>query len=167
MNGMYKMRGAEINIVSETEKILSKIIEGTEYSVYDVEFVKEGPNRYLRVYIDKDGGVSIGDCEFISRKLEKTLDEKDFIQQAYILEVSSPGLTRQLKKEIDFINYAGRVVDVKLFKPSERGQKEYQGVLKHLTNGILTIILPDGNEIDFKLSETASVRLSFSDQTRL
>jgi len=167
------MRDAEI--IAETESCLPPILDGTPYSVYDVEFVKEGPNRYLRVFIDKDGGVGVDDCEFVSRRLEKVLDERDFIKQAYILEVSSPGINRRLKKESDFIRYAGRVVDVKLYKTAERTAtdpggaarnlknpavtEEYRGELKCLNNGYVTIGLPDGSELKFP-SETATVRLS-------
>ena len=136
-----------------------QIIDGTEYSIYDIEYVKEGPNRFLRVFIDKASGISIDDCEFISRKLEAVLDEKDFIKQAYILEVSSPGINRRLKKDADFIKYIGHIVDIKLYKPLN-GKKEYQGELKSMENGIITVELPEEGETSFVLADTASIRLS-------
>ena len=147
------------DVIKQTESCLEQITNGTSYSIYDVEYVKEGPNRFLRVFIDKEGGVFINDCEFISRKLEAMLDEKDFIKQAYILEVSSPGINRRLKKEADFIKYKGHIIDIKLYKPLN-GKKEYQGELKSMENGKITISLPDEGEATFLLADTASVRLS-------
>ena len=145
--------------IKQTENCLSQIIENTDYSIYDIEYVKEGPYRYLRVFIDKENGVGIDDCEYISRKLEAMLDDKDFIKQAYILEVSSPGINRRLKKESDFLKYLGHIVDIKLFKPLNK-IKEYQGKLKSIENGKITVIMPDESEMEFSLTEAASVRLS-------
>lgn len=126
----------------------------------DVEYVKEGPNKYLRVYIDKEGGVSIDDCENVSRSLEKQLDEKDFIEEAYILEVSSPGIDRPLKKKEDFEKYKGEIVDVKLYK-AFNGKKEYQGVLECLTDEDSVIICgEDGIKYEFLRKDTAAVRLA-------
>ena len=84
---------------SNTERLLEPILKEYGYSLYDVEYVKEGADYYLRAYIDKEGGITVDDCEKVSRALELKLDEEDFIPNAYILEVSSPGLGRQLKKE--------------------------------------------------------------------
>ena len=151
------MKNAEI--IAETEKIISGFIAETGCSVYDVEFLKEGPNHYLRVFIDKEGGVGLTDCELVSRRLEKILDERDFIERSYILEVSSPGADRKLKKETDFIKYAGADVDIKFYKP--RGEKkEYRGELKCLKDGNVTIIAEDGSELTAPLAEIASARLS-------
>jgi len=147
------------DIIKETESCLSQITEGTGYSVYDIEYVKEGPNRYLRVYVDKDGGVGIDDCVYVSRKLEKMLDERDFIQQAYILEVSSPGINRRLKKEGDFLKFMGHIIDIKLYKPFN-GQKEFRGELKCFLSGDITLVLPDKTEAVFALSGVASARLA-------
>ena len=86
----------------KTEEILNPIVEKHGFDLWDVEYVKEGGNWYLRAYIDKPGGIMVDDCEVVSRELSDILDEKDFINEAYILEVSSPGLGRPLKKEKDF-----------------------------------------------------------------
>ena len=86
----------------KTEEILLPIVEEYGFELVDVEYVKEGSNWYLRAYIDKPGGIGVNDCEVVSRELSDILDEKDFIDEAYILEVSSPGLGRPLKKEKDF-----------------------------------------------------------------
>ena len=140
-------------------KYLEPIIEKNNYEVTDVEFKKEGANWYLRVYMDKEGGFTINDCEEVSRFLEQKLDADDPIEQAYILEVSSPGLDRPLKKEADFIRFAGEVVDIKLYKAKEK-RKEFQGVLKGLENNIVTIEAEDGVEISFNREEIASIRLA-------
>ena len=152
---MAKEKNTETKVLAIVEPILAeKALE-----LADLEFVKEGPNWYLRIYIDKEGGVTIEDCESVSRILEKKLDEKDPIEQAYILEVSSPGIDRPLKKPEHFQKYMGEIIDIKLYKPLE-GKKEYQGELKQFENGIITIIDENDKEIQFVQQETASVRLA-------
>ena len=126
------------NTESKVEVLVSGMIEKMGYELVDVEFVKEGQNWYLRFYLDKEGGINIDDCEKASKAIEKLLDEKDPIEQAYILEVSSPGLDRQLKKDKDFVKYAGSLVDVKLYKAVD-GSKEFQGTLKGLEGNIIKI----------------------------
>ena len=116
-------------IEEKCTELVMPIIEAGNYDLWDVEYVKEGADYYLRVYADKEGGIGIDDCVDISRKLEQKLDEEDFIKEAYILEVSSPGLTRVLKKDKEFEKSIGRLVDIKLYK-ALNGQKELQGTLK-------------------------------------
>ena len=147
------------NSEKKVEAILMPIIEEKNFELVDVEFVKEGPNWYLRIYIDKEGGITIDDCEAVSRALEVELDKNDPIEQAYILEVSSPGIDRPLKKESDFAKYAGEIVDIKLYKAFE-GSKEYQGALKGLENNIVTITDDNGKEISFDRKHIAGVRLA-------
>lgn len=152
---MAKEKNTETKVLAIVEPILAeKALE-----LADLEFVKEGPNWYLRIYIDKEGGVTIEDCESVSRILEKKLDEKDPIEQAYILEVSSPGIDRPLKKPEHFQKYIGEIIDIKLYKPLE-GKKEYQGELKQFEDGIITITDENGKELQFVQKETASVRLA-------
>ena len=103
-------------IVERTEKLVMPIIEENHFELVDVEYVKEGANWYLRIYADKEGGINIDDCVFISRALEEKLDEEDFIKDAYILEVSSPGLGRPLKKDKDFRRNLGKDVEGKFYK---------------------------------------------------
>ncbi len=147
------------NSEKKVEALVLPIVEEKNFELVDVEFVKEGPNWYLRIYIDKEGGVDINDCEYVSRTLEAKLDEADPIEQAYILEVSSPGIDRPLKKESDFVKYAGEIVDVKLYKAFE-GSKEYQGVLKGLENNIVTITDENGKDISFDRKDIAGIRLA-------
>ena len=149
---------------ANTEKRIEELIQPTVtemgYELVDVEFVKEGPNWYLRIFIDKEGGVTIDDCEAVSKTLEKIFDEKDPIEQAYFLEISSPGIDRPLKKKEDFIKYNGEMVDVKLYKPYE-GSKEYTGKLVGYdeNDGTVTIEVNDKN-IAFTKKEIAGIRLA-------
>lgn len=147
------------NTESKVLPLLEPIVEANNLELVDLEFVKEGVNWYLRVYIDKEGGVNIDDCEQVSRALEAKLDEADPIEQAYILEVSSPGIDRPLKKEADFVKYQGEIIDVKLYKP-QNGNKQYQGKLLGLENGVLSIEEENGNVVTFEHKDTASVRLA-------
>ncbi|MGE4213707.1 MAG: ribosome maturation factor RimP [Anaerotignaceae bacterium] len=149
----------EMNTEKKVEALLAPIIEANKVELADVEFVKEGQNWYLRIYIEKDGGVTIDDCEVVSRAIEKVIDEKDPIEQAYILEVSSPGIDRPLKKDTDFVKFAGEVVDVKLYKAIDK-QKEFQGKLKGLEGTVVTIIDDDGKEVSFERKDIASIRLA-------
>lgn len=102
-----------------TEQLILPLVEKNQFELVDVEYVKEGGTWYLRAYIDKEGGITIDDCEVISRELSDLLDREDFIPDAYILEVSSPGLGRQLKKDKDFERNLGKEVEVKLYKAIE------------------------------------------------
>ena len=119
-----------MNFVEErAEGILRPITENLNMEIVDVEYVKEGPDMYLRAYIDKEGGVTVNDCEDVSRAFEKELDKANVPDEAYILEVSSPGLTRPLKKERDYIRNQGKPVEVHTFKPID-GAKIFIGDLK-------------------------------------
>ena len=107
------------DIEKRTEELVQDIIDSGGYELWDVEYVKEGSDYYLRVYADKEGGIMIDDCVTISRALEAKLDAEDFIEEAYILEVSSPGLTRKLKKDKDYDRSIGKLVFVKLYKAEQ------------------------------------------------
>ena len=126
-------------------------------SLWDVEYVREGSERYLRLYLDKDGGVDITDCEKISRAMDPILDEKDPIAESYIFEVCSAGLERALKRPADFERFMGSAVTVKLYRP-RNGMKEIPGVLRGYEDGRVTV--DAGKEtITFEKSEVALVRL--------
>ncbi len=138
--------------------MVEPIAAASGVSIWDVEFKKEGKNNVLRVYIDKEGGVGINDCEAVSVALSEKLDAEDPISSAYSLEVSSAGLDRQLKRESDFLAYIGHLVDVKLYAPID-GLKEFTAELKSFDNGILTLKV-DENNLEVPLDKTASVRLT-------
>ncbi|NLP34648.1 MAG: ribosome maturation factor RimP [Clostridiales bacterium] len=146
------------NYERKTEKLLEPILEANPFELYDVEYVKEGSNWYLRVYIDKEGGITIDDCELVSRALSDALDKEDFIAEAYILEVSSPGLGRQLKKDKHFEKSIGEEVEIKLYKAIDK-QKEWSGVLVSFDQDKLTVDLDDGETMDFARQNIAKVRL--------
>lgn len=145
---------------SRTEAYLLPLLAQHGFTLWDVEYVKEGSNWYLRAYIDKEGGITVDDCELISRPLSDWLDREDFIDDSYILEVSSPGLGRPLKKNKDFERSIGQDVEVRLFKPVDR-QKEFAGTLKAYDNATVTITLEDGTERTFERAGIALIRLAF------
>ncbi len=144
---------------TRTEEILIPIVEDAGVSIYDVEYVKEGSDWYLRVYIDKPEGVNINDCEVVNRALSAKMDELDFIEDAYILEVSSPGLGRTLKKERHFEKSIGQEVEVKTYKAIDK-EKQFVGILQSYDNGVITIET-DKKEMKFEKADVASVRLTF------
>lgn len=145
---------------SRTEEFLLPLMEEHHFELVDVEYVKEGSNWYLRAYIDKEGGIAIDDCEVISRRLSAWLDKEDFISDSYILEVSSPGLGRPLKKEKDFARSVGKQVDVKLYRAREK-QKDFTGILTKYDKETVTIELEGGSTMVFNRSEIALIRLAF------
>ena len=145
-------------IEQKTEELVTPIIDENHFELVDVEYVKEGANWYLRIYADKEGGISIDDCVLISRALEAKLDADDFIKDAYILEVSSPGLGRPLKKEKDFQRSIGQSVDIKLYKAIDK-QKEFTGILKEYSKERIILSI-DGTDQEFETISVASARLS-------
>ncbi|MCR5208846.1 MAG: ribosome maturation factor RimP [Lachnospiraceae bacterium] len=140
------------------ESLVTPITESMGISVYDVEYVKEGGDHYLRIYIDKPGGVNINDCEAVSRAFSDRLDEVDPIPDAYIMEVSSPGLGRSLKKDRHFEKSIGAEVDIKLFEAQD-GTKEYSGVLKAFDKDTVTITVDGNEDKSFARKGIASTRL--------
>lgn len=144
----------------KTEEILIPIVEEYGFELVDVEYVKEGSNWYLRAYIDKPGGITVNDCEAVSRKLSDILDEKDYIDDAYILEVSSPGLGRPLKKEKDFKRSLGEEVEIRTYRMIEK-QKEFTGILRAYDETTVTIEMENGTEKTFEKGNIALIRLAF------
>ena len=146
------------SIEKRFEEILTPIAEQNGVRIYDVEYVKEAGDYYLRAYIDKDGGVNIGECEAVSRALSEILDADDFIEDAYTLEVSSPGLGRTLKKDRHLQQSIGQAVELKTYKPID-GQKEFEGVLKAFTTDSLTIDM-NGTEKQFTRADISLIKLA-------
>lgn len=145
---------------ARSEELLAPLMQENHFELVDVEYVKEAGNWYLRAYIDKEGGITVDDCESVSRTLSDWLDEEDFIEDSYTLEVSSPGLGRPLKKEKDLKRSLGEEVEVRLYKPRD-GQKEYTGILKAYDKDTVTIETEDSREEVFTRSEIALIRLAF------
>lgn len=142
-----------------TEELLLPIMEENNFELVDVEYVKEAGNWYLRAYIDKEGGINIDDCELVSRALSEKLDEVDFIEEAYILEVSSPGLGRPLKKDKDLKRSIGEEVEIRTYRAIDR-QKEFTGVLKSFDEENITIDMEE-KEVSFARKDIALIRLAF------
>ena len=144
-----------------TEELLLPIIEEKQFELVDVEYLKEGSNWYLRAYIDKEGGITVDDCELVSRTLSDILDKEDFISDAYILEVSSPGLGRPLKKEKDYIRNMGKLIEIRTYRVIDH-KKEFQGFLKAYDKDSVTIIDENEQDIVIARKEIALIRQAFT-----
>ncbi len=146
-----------MKITEQVEAFAKPIVEANGCSLWDVEYVREGSERFLRLYIEKEGGVDISDCETISRAVDPILDEKDLIQESYHFEVCSAGLERALKRPGDFQRFLGSPITVKLYRP-HNGLKEIPGILRGYDDGKVTV--EAGKEtITFEKSQVALVRL--------
>lgn len=148
------------DIEKRSEELLLPIMEANQFELVDVEYVKEAGTRYLRAYIDKPGGIHVNDCETVSRAFGELLDTEDFIEESYVLEVSSPGLGRPLKKDKDFTRSIGEEVEIRLFRPLEK-KKEFTGVLKAFDKSTVTIVQEDDREITIDRADIALIRLAF------
>ena len=147
------------DIEAKTCELVTPIIEKNNLELVDVEYVKEGSDYYLRIYADKEGGITIGDCEIVNRAMSDILDVEDYIDDAYILEVSSPGLTRPLKKEKDFARSIGKLVEVKTFVKIN-GFKEFEGILTAYDEESITITIDD-EDIVIARKDISMIRLAF------
>ncbi|MEW6623241.1 MAG: ribosome maturation factor RimP [Bacillota bacterium] len=148
------------SISSRVSELIQAKIEQHDMELVDVEYVKEGKEWYLRVFIDKTTGVTLDDCEFVTRQIEPILDDAGIINSSYILEVSSPGIERPLKKEKDFIRFKGRKVIIKTFMPIQ-GQKVFTGILKDYNQGTINIVTDNTREFVLSLDKIASANLTF------
>ena len=137
-------------IEERVESLIKEKIESLGYYLYDVEYVKEGAEYYLRIYIDKETGIDLNDCEKVSNEINDLLDKADYIKEQYFLEVSSPGIERILKKDKHLEQNIGKKVDVKLFKKDEKGKKEYKGILKKFNQEEIIIEAEETTQIERK-----------------
>ncbi len=144
----------------KAEALLMPVIEAGQYELVDVEYVKEAGTWYLRAYMDKEGGVTIDDCEKVSRAFSDLLDQEDFIEDAYILEVSSPGLGRPLKKEKDYKRSMGKELEIRTYRAID-GRKEFGGTLCAYDDKTVTVRQEDGSDRTFDKKEIALIRLAF------
>lgn len=145
------------DIEKRTEELILPILDRMGFELWDVEYVKEGPEFYLRAYIDKEGGIMIDDCVDVSHELSDKLDEEDYIDGEYILEVSSPGLGRTIKKDREFDKSIGKEVDLKFYKPID-GKKEFTGILDSYDSESVSIKI-DEEVKTFTKKEIATVKL--------
>ena len=143
----------------KTEELLEPIVSALGFELVDVEYVKEGGTWYLRAYIDKPGGITVDDCEAVSRQFSDILDEKDYIPDSYVFEVSSPGLGRPLKKEKDIKRSLGEEVEIRTYRAIDR-QKEFTGILKAYDENTVTIAYEDDTEQTFERADIGLIRLA-------
>ena len=142
---------------ARTERLILPILEELSFELVDVEYVKEGSIWYLRAYIDKEGGITVNDCETVARRMNELLDEEDFIPDSYTFEVSSPGLGRPLKKEKDYIRNMGKEVEIRTYRAINRC-KEFYGILQSYDAESDTISDEDGQTLTFQKAEIALIR---------
>lgn len=147
------------SIENKVFEIADKVADSLNFSVVDAEFKKEGKDRILRIYIDSEGGAGLDECEKFSRAFDEAFDKLDIIKEAYILEVSSPGVDRVLKTEREFKHYIGRKVEVKLYKAIE-GLKEFDGILTEYEDNTATVTAED-KEIKIPVAQAVYIKLYF------
>ena len=145
---------------TRTEELITPILDRINFELGDVEYVKEGGTWYLRAYIDKEGGITVNDCEAVAREMNEILDREDFVEDSYVFEVSSPGLGRPLKKEKDYIRSMGKEVEIRTYRAINR-EKEFYGILSAYDENTVTIKTEDGTEMTFEKSDIALIRLAF------
>ena len=145
---------------ARTEALILPVLERMGFELVDVEYVKEGSSWYLRAYIDKEGGITVNDCEAVAREMNELLDKEDFVEESYIFEVSSPGLGRPLKKEKDFARSVGQEVEIRTYRTLNH-KKEFRGILCSYDKASVTIQPEGEEELTFDRSEVALIRLAF------
>ncbi len=146
------------NTVQTVETLVRPIVEDMGLSLWDVRFEKEGPDWFLRIYIDKQGGLDMISCEEATRAINPVIDEADPIDQSYFMEVGSPGLGRKLTREEHFEVLAGQKIAARLIRPNEQGNRELEGILKGLQDGNVVLETADG-EVSFARSAASFVKL--------
>jgi len=158
-------KGKGGSTVEAVWEIAAPIAESLGLRLWDVRFLKEGATWYLRIFIDKDGGVSIDDCVDMSHAVDKPLDDADPIDQSYCLEVCSPGVERELTREEHLRGAAGQKIKLRLIRPLE-GRRDFKGVLESYADGVLTIAAENGGKMTIQKKETSFVKLDDFDNNR-
>ncbi len=148
-------------IEEKVESLIKDKIEHIGYELYDVEYVKEGKDYYLRIFIDSPNGIDLNDCEKVNNEINDLLDEADYIKEAYFLEVSSPGVERVLKKDKHLEANIGTEVNVKLFKKDDLGKKEYKGILKNFDKEKITIET-EGKNIEIERKNISQIKTVYN-----
>ena len=144
---------------ARTEALITPILERMDFELVDVEYVKEGGIWYLRTYIDKEGGITVNDCEAVAREMNEILDREDYVEDSYVFEVSSPGLGRPLKKEKDYIRSMGKELEIRTYRAINR-EKEFYGILCDYDETTVTIEQEDGKKLTFEKADIALIRLA-------
>ena len=149
-------------IEEKVEELLKETIEKLGYNLYDVEYVKEGPNYYLRVYIDNEKGIDLNDCEKVSNAIDEILDEANIIKDQYYLEVSSPGIERVLRKDRHLQENIGNQIEIKLFKKDEKGSKDYIGELLKFDQEVVSIKTSEEDEIQIERKNISQIKTVYN-----
>mgnify|MGYP004511400529 CR=1 FL=1 len=155
------MANKKNSTVETVFKIVEPIAEKMQLDIWDIRFEKEGPNWFLKIFIDKKDGVNINDCENFSRNIDPLIDEIDPIEHSYFLEVSSPGIERELTRDWHIKKYIGSIINIKFIR-NVNGYKNLEARLINFDGDILTVLLNDGLEMSFNKKEAAYIKLPFS-----
>ncbi len=155
-----KNKGKGGNVVQSVWKMAQPIIEGLGMTIWDVRFVKEGAYHYLRIFIDRPEGVTIDDCEAVSRAVNGPLDELDPISEEYCFEVCSPGIERELTRPEHFEAYLGAVLNIRMIRPLENGSRDITAILHSYEDNQMKVELQDGTMLTINRKDAASVRLN-------
>lgn len=147
----------------QTERLILPVLEKKGFELVDVEYVKEGSTWYLRAYIDKEGGITVNDCELVAREMNEILDREDYVEGSYVFEVSSPGLTRPLKKEKDYIRSLGKKIEIRTYRAINR-TKDFAGILKAYDADSVTITNEQEEDMVLKKTDIALIRQAFDYQ---
>lgn len=146
------------NIEEKVENLVKKTINGLGYELYDVLYVKEGPDKFLRIVIDNEKGIDLNDCEKVNDAIKEMIDEKDYIKEQYFLEISSPGIERLLRKDWQLKKYIGSPIQVKQFKKDELGNKDYIGILKKVEDKKINIEV-ENKELELDRKNISQIKL--------
>lgn len=150
-----------MNIEEKVEKLIQKQVQDLGYSLYDVQYVKEGQNYFLRVFIEKENGtIDLNDCETVSNGINDVLDTADYIKEQYFLEVSSTGLEKVLRKDKHLKDNVGNKIEIKLFKPIDK-KKEYMGILKEFNDNEITLEIENNHEMKISRKEISCIKTVF------
>ncbi len=150
------------NIEEKVEKLLEPKIQEIGYELYDVEYVKEGKNYYLRIIIDKPEGIDLKDCEIVNNAISDILDDANYIKEQYFLEVSSPGIERILKKDKHLEKNIGEEVKIRMFKKDDKGKKEYQGKLKEFNTEFVKIEDQENQDIEIERKNISQIKTIYN-----
>ena len=146
-----------MKITQQVWEFSEPVVQAHGCSLWDVEYIREGGEWFLRLYIDKEGGITVNDCEAVAREMNEILDREDFVEDSYVFEVSSPGLGRPLKKEKDYVRNMGKEIEIRTYRAIDRC-KEFTGILKAYDDTSVTIADENDKETTFLKTDIALIR---------
>ena len=149
-----------MKVTEQVAQFAEPVVQAHGCTLWDVEYVREGGEWFLRLYIDKEGGITVNDCEAVAREMNEILDREDFVEDSYVFEVSSPGLGRPLKKEKDYVRSMGKEIEIRTYRAINR-EKEFYGILSAYDESTVTIETENGEKMTFEKPDIALIRLAF------